>query len=369
KASFNGTDVTNIFVRNANYDNDDGTLCYIYEVRGYEQFATSGTWVVVFKQVGGSASSDIIEFADANVEAICVENWDTNGDGKLSKTEAAAVTSLLVANDSGETESVFKSNTTITSFDELEYFTGLTELGTGSFRGCTSLSSIHLPSTIKTLGRTCFEQCSSLKEIYLPEGLETISDWTFGSSGLRTIYIPKNVSTVGRCSFSSCADLTSIVVDPDNSTFASPDACNGIINKNTKTLVVGTRYTRIPEGIINIGNVSYAFDKQIESVEIPSTVTSLIIQAFYGCTNLKHVISKANTPPSFNANYSFNGISDNCVLTVPYGTRDAYIAAGWTTDIFKGGIVEDKSQYDTNKDGSITIADVTKLVNIILGKE
>ncbi|MBQ6189366.1 MAG: hypothetical protein IJK45_04250 [Bacteroidaceae bacterium] len=49
KASFNGTDVTDIFVRNANYDNDDGTLCYIYEVRGYEQFATSGTWVVEVK--------------------------------------------------------------------------------------------------------------------------------------------------------------------------------------------------------------------------------------------------------------------------------------------------------------------------------
>lgn len=53
KVSFNGTDVTNIFNRNANYDNDDGTLCYVYEVRGYEQFATSGTWVVEFKKPEG----------------------------------------------------------------------------------------------------------------------------------------------------------------------------------------------------------------------------------------------------------------------------------------------------------------------------
>lgn len=50
KVSFNGTDVTNIFNRNANFDNDDGTLCYVYEARGYEQFATSGTWVVEFKK-------------------------------------------------------------------------------------------------------------------------------------------------------------------------------------------------------------------------------------------------------------------------------------------------------------------------------
>ena len=37
---------------------------------------------------------------------------------------------------------------------------------------------------------------------------------------------------------------------------------------------------------------------------------------------------------------AFGYISKNCVLTVPYGTRDAYIAAGWTTSVFKGGIVE-----------------------------
>jgi len=30
----------------------------------------------------------------------------------------------------------------------------------------------------------------------------------------------------------------------------------------------------------------------------------------------------------------FNNIGSSCVLTVPYGTRDAYIAAGWTEDVF-----------------------------------
>ena len=65
--------------------------------------------------------------------------------------------------------------------------------------------------------------------------------------------------------------------------------------------------------------------------------------------------------------------SSNCVLTVPKGKRDAYIAAGWTEDVFKGGVVEaededDTERYDVNRDGSISIADVTTLVNVILGK-
>ena len=41
-----------------------------------------------------AAWSENITFADANVKALCVTNWDTNKDGELSYEEAAAVTSL-----------------------------------------------------------------------------------------------------------------------------------------------------------------------------------------------------------------------------------------------------------------------------------
>ena len=35
-----------------------------------------------------------IQFKDSAVEKICIENWDTNGNGKLSVEEAESVTSL-----------------------------------------------------------------------------------------------------------------------------------------------------------------------------------------------------------------------------------------------------------------------------------
>ncbi len=66
-----------------------------------------------------------INFADANVKALCVANWDTDGDGELSTTEAAAVTSL---------GTVFNYKKTITSFDELQYFTGLMSIGESAFQ-------------------------------------------------------------------------------------------------------------------------------------------------------------------------------------------------------------------------------------------
>ena len=56
-----------------------------------------------------------------------------------------------------------------------------------------------------------------------------------------------------------------------------------------------------------------------------------------------------------------------CVLKVPVGSRNAYLNAGWTEDIFKGGVVEDISPYDTNNDDKVTVTDLMRMVNVILG--
>ncbi len=94
-----------------------------------------------FVNIVESENSNIV-FADAEVKRLCVENWDTDGDGELSKEEAAVVKDL------GE---VFKSNKTITSFDELQYFEGLDKIGRIAFLECVSLTSVVIPSSVKTL--------------------------------------------------------------------------------------------------------------------------------------------------------------------------------------------------------------------------
>ena len=74
-------------------------------------------------------AQNIIQFEDEAVKAICVSNWDTNGDGELSYDEATAVTEL-----GGK----FGKNTDIVRFTELEYFTGLKAIGEDAFqdKGC-----------------------------------------------------------------------------------------------------------------------------------------------------------------------------------------------------------------------------------------
>jgi hypothetical protein len=120
---------------------------------------------------------NFIYFADANVKALCVENWDTDGDGELSKDEAAAVTDL------GE---VFKGNTTITSFDELQYFTGLESICNEAFNGCSNLTSVVLPEGLKNINHKSF--CSTgLKSIKFPASLEWAGTYAFINTPLESI--------------------------------------------------------------------------------------------------------------------------------------------------------------------------------------
>ena len=353
---FNGEDYTSLLEAEIEGER------MVYKIEGdtLTQFFVDGDWVISYAK-----TDDIIEFADANVKAICVANWDTNHDGELSKAEAAAVTTIR---DGGS--SVFRDNTDITSFDEFQYFTGLTSVDLNAFRGCTSLVSIKLPTTIKGIQNYGFFNCSSLSSIILPESLTFLSFAAFsGCSSLGYIYIPKNVSSITGGAFMGCNSMISIAVDPANTYFDSRGGCNAIIKKEGNILMTGCKNTIIPNDIESIQDRAFASLMTLTRVEIPDSVTSIGEYAFSACQNLTSLVMK-NTKPStitvgtgaFTYNNSY--LSSRCVLTVPYGCTEAY--ESWAP-YFKE-VKEDKSKYDTNGDSNVSIADVTTLVNVILGK-
>lgn len=116
--------------------------------------------------------SYIIPFEDSNVKSICVSNWGGNVvAGELTYGEAKQVISL---------GTVFRTNTSITSFNELVYFKGLTSLDNGEFAGCRNLTDIVIPNNITTLGydkanRNTFSGCSNLSGITMISGGESLT--------------------------------------------------------------------------------------------------------------------------------------------------------------------------------------------------
>ena len=151
------------------------------------------------------SASDLVPFKDQEVKRICVENWDTDGDGEISPAEAAAVTGLTGA---------FREST-ITSFDELKYFTGLTTIPNSAFKNCKQLKSIVLPNTITLIRESAFYNCAALEEIIIPESVQTLGASAFESCDkLSSVVFEGTLAEdgIGSECFSSCSSLPSIVI-------------------------------------------------------------------------------------------------------------------------------------------------------------
>ncbi|MBO7617493.1 MAG: leucine-rich repeat protein [Bacteroidales bacterium] len=274
-----------------------------------------------------SRDGELIVFADDNVKAICVANWDTSGDGELSMDEAAAVTDL---------GNLFQGNGDITSFDELQYFTGLTSLVydgdiMGTFSGCFNLTSVVIPNTVSIIGDYAFQGCESFTSMIIPNSVVTIGEAAFGECySLASINIPNTVTSIGISAFYACTSLTSITipstvtfigedlldacnalesitVEEGNPVYDSRDNCNAIIETATNTLIEGCKNTIIPNTVTSIGMAAFAEIESLTSMIIPSSVTTIGEWAFVDCTQLSSIIISSSVQSI--GNYAFLGCS------------------------------------------------------------
>lgn len=87
----------------------------------------------------------------------------------------------------------------------------ITAIKSFAFYNCSALAAVNIPASVKTIGAGAFEGCTSLTQMVLPDGLPAIEDETFhGCTGLKGIVIPSSVSAVGEEAFSRCTSLISI---------------------------------------------------------------------------------------------------------------------------------------------------------------
>ena len=126
----------------------------------------------------------LITFSDAVAETICLNNWDEDGDQNLSFEEAAKVT------DIGE---LFRAASNMKYFEELKYFTALTEIPENAFRASDKLQTIYLPKNVKAIGKYAFTGCTQLRNLVMLTDTGVIPNNALGLTKQVTVFLPQAV--------------------------------------------------------------------------------------------------------------------------------------------------------------------------------
>ena len=326
KATAEGTSAGDSIFERVEVEND----CVIF-------YLTDGSSFTL--PISNQTDGDIIRFLDNAVKIRCVMNWDTDGDNELSKAEAAKVTSL---------DDVFRECDAIVAFDELKYFTGLTEIEPYAFYRAFNLHKITLPESIKSIGECAFLYCSRLKQLAIPKGVTKIGYGAFaGCRSLKSITIPGSVEDI-QVKCEEYNDYGEFYIDYANpfvdcrslEAIYSPYASDGrsLIMDNTLIYVASkgiSEYT-IPAEVKSVANNALgSSDYDYDGVRFPKVVIPESVEYidYYGlCAAEYHFESM--TPPSMHENalgyWSDYGEGVRPVIYIPDGALDAYLASDWS---------------------------------------
>ena len=259
----------------------------------------------------------------------------------MTKEEAAAVTeSDFYPN--GQTNSIFYNSSSITSFEEFQYFTGLTSVPNSCFCNCRNLTIITLPQSIVSIGDRAFEGCENLCLPDFPQYLASIGQyafyncfWIYSSGNINfvvpspiVVNLPKYITYIGKYAFShnkGNAYISKVVeINFDQSSLIetiSTYAFSSLDNITSITIPQSVKYIedyafyyckklktlQLSNNIESLGNYSFGSDASLESIQFDGTFTSIPNNCFYYCKSIEE-ISIPDTVTSIGS-----GAFDNCI--------------------------------------------------------
>lgn len=248
------------------------------------------------------------------------------------------------------------------------------------FSGCTKVTSIKMPSSMKYWFLGAFENCSQLKSLTIPKALR--------------MNAANGMWTMEYC-ISGCDNLTELIVEEGNTDFCVvdgalmtakkdnllgylgglrnkeytiPESVEGIamgvfynhkyievINWNSKMEIIpidaflacsslkkinnidnvtgiadqafwatGIEELKLPSKLQRIGIRAFTDCKKLKSLELQQSLMTIGDYAFVGCSQLKTITVRMDVPLSINSNVFSEDVYQNAVLYVPKGRAISY---------------------------------------------
>lgn len=209
------------------------------------------------------------------------------------------------------------------------YNGGDTESITGDLKGIIerSISEIVMPDGVTTIGEGAFKKCTSLSSVTIPNSVTSIADDAFfGCSSLTSVTISNSVTSIGKQCFYNCSQLSSITIE------------SGVTNiKDYAFYQCPITELTIPDSVTTIGTNINSNNSSLTTLIIGEGVTNMFTRAFAYNSNLTYVYVYAETPPVISSSRPtdsktiFDDASENLMIYVPEDSVAAYKAAeGWS---------------------------------------
>lgn len=178
------------------------------EIIGDDAFRNSGLKEVRFpkslRAIGKRA------FMESKVEGVTIDgNINRLPDEVFNGCEYLKKVTILEGAVKSLGEVVFADCVSLKSVDIGE---GVSSFGSFNFSGCTALTYVSLPSSLREIGAGTFNNCVSLQRIDIPYGISSIGNLAFrGCSKLKRISLPATVNTIDMNAFQDCVLLEDVV--------------------------------------------------------------------------------------------------------------------------------------------------------------
>ncbi len=204
-----------------------------------------------------------------------------------------------------------------TSITSVTIPSSVTSIGESAFNNCTSLTSIAIPSSVRMSGKDAFKGCTSLNDVYItdvaawcgidfrdynsnpfnyannlylnnelvtdliiPSGVTRICDYAFEScTSFTSVVIPGSVNSIGDEAFMYCSSITNVIIE------------SGVQSIGERAFFKCTSLTdvNILEGVTSIDESAFSSCTSLTSIAIPSSVMFIYRWAFNNCTSLNDV--------------------------------------------------------------------------------
>jgi len=201
----------------------------------------------------------------------------------------------------------------------------LQRIGFAAFAGCENLTAIELPAGLKFIDGYAFDLCYSLNKVNY---LGTIDQWVeidFYNYSSNPLYIAKNLyinnvlvkdlklttaTKIKQFAFYKANCLESVEI-PASVTSIEMYAFYYCANLQNVTFAKNAKVTTLGEG-------AFCMCESLKSIKIPASVTSVDIYAFEYCNDLTDIYCEAQSQPS-GWSESWN---INCYATVHWNCKE-----------------------------------------------